>query len=189
MKLNHDKLANIFQEAKGRYLELETVDIDLTFNKGWFFTMRAGFEILSLFSSKRKYYINVNPRKKNILSKLSDEDIMGWFAHELAHVIDYETMSGTKLLIFSLRYVFDIKFRFSVERRINAYTYNNGFAHELFSVWKKFFVMDGVNKRYQNYIIRYYTPHWEDIQQTAEREGITEEVYRSFILEDVRNGF
>jgi hypothetical protein len=181
MKLNQDEFGTIFQKAKARYPLLEHADINITFRKGWLFTMRAVIRLPSIFNKKRKYSINVNPRRENILSRLSEEDVTGWFGHELAHIIDYETMSGSKLVPFILRYLFNINFRFSVEKRINAYACNNGFSKELFGVWKKFLVMDGVSKRYQNYIIRNYSPYWEDIRETAEREGITEEVYKSFM--------
>lgn len=180
MKFNQDQFSNVFQKAKARYSELEYVNINLTFSKRRFFTMQAVIRLSSIFNKKRRYSINVNPRRKNILSKLSEEDVVGWFGHELAHVVDYETMSRSKLLIFSLRYLFDLKFRFSVERKINAFACNNGFAKELFGVWKKFLTMSGFSKRYQNYIIRNYSPHWGDIRIIAEREGITEELYKSF---------
>jgi len=180
VELNRNQLANIFQEAKRRYPELENADINLTFSKGWFFTMQSFVKFSSIFNKKRKYCINVDLRKKNVLSKLSEDNIMGWFGHELAHIVDYETMSLLKFFIFGLRYVFDLKFRFSVEKRINAFAYNNGFAKELFGVWKKFLVMDGAGKKYQAYIIRNYSPYWEDIRETAEQEGITKEVYRSY---------
>ncbi len=181
MKLDQIQLTNIFQEAKARYPNLEHTNINLTFKKGWFFTMQAKVNIFSICKKKRKYIINVNPRKGSILSKLSEDDILAWFGHELAHIVDYETMSWAELLVFTFRYIFDLKFRFSVERRINAYTCNNGFARELLYAWKKFTIMDGVNKRYKNYIIKNYSPSWEDIRSTAEQEGITEEMYKSLI--------
>ncbi len=115
MKLNQEQFDNIFQKAKARYPELKHVDINITFNKGRFFTMQAVIRPSSIFNKKRKYSINVNPRRENIFSKLSEEDVTGWFGHELAHVIDYETMSNSKLLIFILRYLLDFRFRFSVE--------------------------------------------------------------------------
>jgi len=180
MKLNQEQFRSIFQKAKARYPQLSSTDINLTFNKGWFFTMQAKINFTSLLKKERKYTINVNTRKENLLSKLSEDDILAWFGHELAHIIDYETMSNSKILIFIIRYIIDLKFRFSVERRINAYTCNNGFAKELLAAWKKFCIMDGVNKRYQNYIIRNYSPRWEDIKVIAELDGINENMYKSF---------
>lgn len=181
MNLSFDQFNNIFQKAKIHYPELTRTDINLTFNNSCFFTMRAKINPLSVFNKKRKYAININSRNKNILSKLSEEDICGWFGHELAHIVDYETMSNSELLVFSLRYIFDTGFRFSVERRINVYACNSGFTRELLSGWKKFCGMDGIGKRYQNYIIKNYSPHWEDIKIIAEQNGITEEAYKAII--------
>jgi len=178
---NTRKFEVIFQKAKAQYPELEHTDINVTFHKGWFFTMQASIQITSLLSRKRKYKINVNSRRENILSQLSDEDILGWFGHELAHIINYERMSGPKFLMFTLRYILDFNFRFSVEKRVSAYAYNNGFAKELFGVWKKFLVINKINKKYQGYIIRNYAPSWKEIREAALQEGITEETYQSLV--------
>lgn len=176
-----ERLKVAFEKAKKRYPKIQDLDITLRLSKSLFFTMRAFVKPSSFFTKKRKYIVCVNLAQKDILPKLSEEDLVGWFAHEIAHIIDYKTMSDPKLLRFYFLYLFSIRFRFSVEKRINAYVYNNGFAKELFCLWKKFLAMDGVNKRYKNYIIRNYAPHWEDIQKTAQKEGITEESYRSFM--------
>ncbi len=172
------RFTDIFEEAKSRYKELQDTNIGLRFGNGWFFTMHASLEPKSVFSKKRKYYVKVNLKRNDILSKLSDADILGWFGHELAHVAEYEKMSNFKLFLFILRYVFDVKFRFVVEKRINAFTCNNGFAQELFGVLKKFISLD-TNAKYKKYIIDNYRPDWDDIKETAQNQGITRQIYES----------
>ncbi|MES2930502.1 MAG: hypothetical protein V4665_01830 [Patescibacteria group bacterium] len=180
MTRDKNQFTRIFQEAKARYKELEHTDIELTFTKSLFFTMQASVKLASLFHRKRKYTVNVNLKRVDLFSMLSDNDILAWFGHELAHIVDYETMSRSKFLIFSLRYLVDLTFRFSVERRITVFACNNEFAEELLGAWKKFRTIDTIGKGYKNYIIKNYSPRWEDIKNAAERDGITEEAYRSF---------
>ena len=177
--LDEEKLRDAFDTAKARHTGLRSVAVDLRYENGWFFTMRACISLSSIFSQKRKYFVKVNRKRADIFFRLSGDDLVGWYGHELAHIIDYETMSFSRLLMFTLRYVFDIKFRFSVERRVNAFCYNNGFAKELFGVWKKFLAINTDNKGYQRYIIEHYRPAWESIKETAEIEGISQEVYES----------
>jgi hypothetical protein len=162
-----------FEKANIRYQKTQGLDIELKLSKGLFFTMRASVRPSSLFTKKRKYIVYVNLLRKDILPKLSEEDLIGWFGHELAHIIDYEAMSNFELLVFAFKYLFDLKFRFSVEKRINAFTYNNGFSQELFGVWKKFLSLENVNKKYKNYIIKNYLPEWEDVRESAALHNIT----------------
>lgn len=118
MVIGKEQLKRIFVKTKERYDEFRDVEIDLRFHNEWFFTMRASIYLSSILNKKRKYFINVNLKRKNILSKLSEDDFIGWYGHELAHIVDYETMSNYELLVFSLRYMFDLKFRFSVEKKL-----------------------------------------------------------------------
>lgn len=180
MKIEKEVFENIFEKAKIRYTELGNVDIKLKFSKGLFFTMRASFKLNSFFSQKRKYiiYINLN-RRKDVLSKLSEDDLLAWFGHELAHVLDYETMSNFELLIFALKYIFNPEFRFSVEKRIHAFSCNNGFVMEVFGAWKKFMSLDSIDNKYKEYAKK-CRPDWEDIQQVATTHGITREDFESY---------
>jgi len=177
-----EQFKNIFRETKQRYKQLENVDVEIRFTKSWFFTMRAVVQMSSLINGKRKYivYLNLN-KQQSIFSQLSKDDLIGWFAHELAHVIDYERMSNLKLAEFTLRYIFDFRFKFSVERRINAFTANSGFAKELFGVWIKFLGMEGFSQKYKRYIIKNYRPDWEDVCEAAKKEGWDKKMYDKFI--------
>lgn len=179
MILDKEKFKDIFENAKLRHKEIQGVDIKLKFSKELFFTMRASVEISSLFDQTRKYIIYVNLQRKDILSKLSEDDLIGWFGHELAHVVEYDSMSNFELFLFTIKYLFNPKFRFSVEKRINAFTCNNGFVTELFGVWKKFISLDTINKKYKEYIKK-YRPNWKDIEQSALSHGISKEVFESF---------
>lgn len=95
----------------------------------------------------------------------------------------YEKMSNLKLLLFILRYMLDAKFRFSVEKRVSAFAFNNGFAKELFGACKKFISIDAVIPKYKRYIIENYCPYWEDIKETAQNQGISRQEYGSLIAQ------
>ena len=179
MPLDKEQFEHIFVKTKERYDELQDVEINLRFHNECFFSMRASIYLSSFFKKKRRYFINVNLKRSNIFLKLSEDDLMGWFGHELAHIVDYETMNNFKLLLFTFKYIFDLKFRFFVEKRINVLTSNNGLAKELFYVWKKFVSMDQVSDKYKRYIIKNYRPEWEDIKEMAQVQGVTKEVYES----------
>lgn len=181
MQINQERVTNLFQKTKDAYPQLKNTPIVLQFKKERFFTMRATIKLRSFFNKQRNYVVVINTRRaETLFPQLSDSDIVGWIAHELAHIIDYETMSNTRFIFFVLRYLFDLSFRSRVEKRTNVFTVNHGFAKELFGVWKKFLSLEIINKRYKKYIITYYRPRWDDIQQAAKAQGITKEDFDSF---------
>jgi len=169
------KFEAAFAKAKARYPKIQDLNIELRLRKSIFFTMRASVVPSSLFTKKRRYIVCVNLLRKDIVSVLSEEDLIGWFGHELAHIIGYEALSNSELLAFAFKYIFNLKFRFSVEKRVNTFTCNNGFSRELFGVWKKFLSLDNVNKRYKDYIRKNYPPDWKDIQESAAADGVSRE--------------
>jgi len=180
MIIDKEKFKDSFEKAKIRYRETQSVDINLRFSRGLFFTMCTSIGPSFIFNEKRKYVISVNLKRKDLFSKLSEEDLIGWFGHELAHIIEYETMSIFELVLFAFKYLFNSKYRFSVEKRINAFAYNNGFAQELFGVWRKLLSLNNLDIKYKEYITKNYRPEWNDVQQSAESRGISKEFFESF---------
>lgn len=173
-----EEIKSAFKEALSRYKELRGMKIPLGFNRELFFTMRAGINIPSLFKKRRSYFMNVNVQgRKDVISKLSKDDFIGRFGHELAHIIEYERMSNGELFLFTCKYIFNKKFRFAVEKRVHAFAANNGFAKELFGVWKKFCSMRDINPRYQEYVKKNCRPDWEDVKEVAKLLGINKENY------------
>ncbi len=178
MKLDFTEYKKIFNTAKNVYQETKNLDIELKFKKDLFFTMRGAVRYTSLFNKKRKYFVFVNLNKKALLAELDEVNVTAWFAHELAHIIEYEKMSHCNLFIFLIKYTFNLKFRFIVEKRVNAYAANNGFANEMFTTWKKFLSLEKVIKsRYKQYVIKNCRPNWEQIKDTALKNGISKQEY------------
>ncbi|MCA9351329.1 hypothetical protein KC929_00945 [Patescibacteria group bacterium] len=177
------KLNELFTKTKERYPQLKEMRIKLKFKHGFFFTMRSGIEFPSLWKKERVYFVAVNTNKfDGILSQLSEDDLVGWFAHELGHIVEYNEMSNRKFIFFVIQYLFDIRFRFLVERRVNALTVNSGFAKELIGAWEKFLTLEGVHPRYKQYIIKNYAPCWEDIEEEAIKNGFTKEGYKKLTM-------
>ncbi len=181
MKLDLDEYQRIFNKTKNAYPETRDLDIRLKFKKNMFFTMRSAVNPGSIFSKERKYLLLINSRRKELFLKLDEHDLTAWFAHELAHIIEYKKMSNGELLVFIIRYAFNPKFRFAVEKRVNAYAANNGFAFEMFAIWKKFLSLEEVvNSKYKRYIIKNYRPDWEQIRDSALKNGVSKEMYDAY---------
>lgn len=178
MKLDFHEYQEIFNKTKSVYQDTRDLSVELKFKKDIFFTMRGAVKYTSLFNKKREYVVFVNVNKKALLSELDEGNITAWFAHELAHIIEYKKMSIWGLFVFFVRYTFNPKFRFMVEKRVNAYAANNGFANEMFTTWKKFLSLKNVvNSRYKQYVIKNCRPDWDQIKETAFIISITRQEY------------
>lgn len=173
--MNKDFIESVFQKTKVRYQELQDINVKLVFKSGLFFTMRTSTSLSSFLKEKRAYLVLVNTKRNNIISQLSEDDIIGWLAHELAHIIDYESMSNTGLVTFTFQYFFNSKFRSATEKRVNIIACQNGFTRELFGVWRKFLAMDDMPEWYKKYIIKNYLPDWKKVNSFAQEIGVTRE--------------
>ena len=177
MALDIEKLNNAFFEAKERYNELNDVSIYLKAVPACFFTMRAKVGLFVFLRKERQYFICINSKREKLISQLSHADLIGWFGHELTHILEYEKMTFRRLVYFTVKYVFNTKFRSLVEKDINAYAFNNGFAQDLFGVWEKLMLFDNISIRYKNYIRENYKPDWAQISTVAESIGLSRVIY------------
>ena len=68
---------------------------------------------------------------ENELSNLSDDELAGLMAHELAHIRVYSWMNWASLVFYGLRYEFSDSFKREVERGTDTRAIQIGFGREL----------------------------------------------------------
>jgi predicted metallo-beta-lactamase superfamily hydrolase len=88
--------------------------------------------------------------------ELSEEVLVGWFAHELGHVMDYLDRSGWDLIKFAMGYLFFENHRVGTERRADVFAINAGFSDHL--VATKQFILEHADLPgfYKQRIKKYY---------------------------------
>ena len=118
-------------------------------------TMSARPDYCSLFFGKnnRRYLILVNENLD--WSKIPELARVGLFAHELAHIKDYEKMGLVGLLRFAWSYLFDSGRR-RTERRIDGLVIQAGFASELYEWAKYSFTSSAFAESYRDLKKKYY---------------------------------
>ncbi len=87
---------------------------------------------------------------------LPEEVLVGWFAHELGHVMDYFDRSGWNLIRFAVGYLLFENHRIGTERRADVFAIKKGFADYL--VATKQFILDHskLPEEYKQRIKKYY---------------------------------
>lgn len=99
---------------------------------------------------------------------LPPEIRLGWFAHELGHIVDYQHRSGWGLVRFGWQYVFSRRFRKAAERSADLYAVEAGFGPAL--VATKNFILNhaGLPEVYKKTIRRYYPSPDEILEMEQE---------------------
>ncbi|WP_340065642.1 hypothetical protein [Ascidiimonas aurantiaca] len=89
-------------------------------------------------------------------SKLPSEVKIGWFAHELGHIMDYQKLSTQKLLRFGFLYLFSRSFMRKAELRADTYAVKAGYGTYL--IRTKNFILSHTElpESYKNKIRKYY---------------------------------
>jgi hypothetical protein len=132
-----DSLKLPFFVALSYYPELYAAKIDVE-SKMMFTTMEARPSSPSVFRQKRKrvYKIFINNRKgpaKGInLAKLNFNTRVGFFGHELAHLLSYQMRSGAQLIGMGAKYIFSKKYKRALERQTDLETINRGLGFALY---------------------------------------------------------
>lgn len=184
---NKEEIGEAFSAVKYKYPQLKNVNVTWRFTRNHIFTdtMYTYLNPFSLLWGKRKYLVFVNIGfGKKFLDSFCKEDLKGWFSHELAHIVDYETMSRTAFVMFVFKYLLNPNFRYTTERRINTFAYNYGFAREFFNAAKVFYSVQSKNS-YKERLRKNYRAPWEEGKLTLEQQGISEQEYKSLSFPSV----
>ncbi|MBD1260544.1 hypothetical protein HZY62_08080 [Maribacter polysiphoniae] len=146
------------------YPELEATAIEFRFKKKTGkSTMQAQPIFWSLLKSKRKrkYVIRISEKTKITgktykTTEMDSDVLIGWFGHELGHIMDYEKRSGINLLWFGLKYSFSGKFIKKAERAADTYAVTAGMAEYILKT-KRFILNNAdIDFSYKERIQKYY---------------------------------
>lgn len=181
LKIKHTYPKSITKEVEtslSYYPELKDVDIEFKFkSKIRKSTMQAQPTLGSIFCGRknRKYVILISENFKiadtvyhteNMPSKV----LIGWFGHELGHVMDYQQRSVFDLIGFGLGYLFSEKSMKKAERDADTFAVLHGMEDYILAT-KNFILNEaGFLEKYKNRIKRFYLSPEEIMILVQERE-------------------
>jgi hypothetical protein len=154
-----------FECVKKQYPELYITEIKLQFFPLCYATMEARPSIidflLSFKNDKRRFIILINNgtqyRKYAFpLYTVSDEVLDGWLAHELGHIVFYQTLSRSELFRTSLRFIFDKKYKKSFESGADISAEEHGFKEALHKGVELLLNDPNVSEKYKERMKRFY---------------------------------
>ncbi|WP_100614392.1 hypothetical protein [Confluentibacter citreus] len=171
-------IANEVKMALSYYPELKDVAIEFKFKKNIRkSTMQAQPTIGTVFlaKKKRKYVVLISKTFRISDNIYQTKDIppmvlIGWFGHELGHIMDYHQRSGFNLIGFGLGYLFSERFMKKAERDADTFAVMHGMEDYILAT-KNFILNEaGFLEKYKNRIKRFYLSPEEIMMIVQERE-------------------
>jgi len=109
---------------------------------------------------------------------LPDEVIIGWFAHELGHIVDYLDRPLRGMIAFGLGYALWSRYMREAEKRADTIAVHHGFGAEVLAT--KHFLMDnaGLPPHYRQRLKKYYlsADEIEALILAYEKDGETPDI-------------
>jgi len=151
-------------KALSFYPELKNAVIRFNFKKNIRTSVMQAQPVFSTLVNKRKnrrYRINISIHFKlrtcdMPITDIPEEVMIGWFVHELGHIMDYEHRSNAAIAVFGFRYVFSPAYVKEAERVADTYAVNHGSGKYILAT--KRFILDHaeIPQEYKNKITRLY---------------------------------
>lgn len=151
-------------KALSFYPQLKDAVIRFNFRKHIRTSVMQAQPVFSTLLSRRqnrRYRINISKHFKLIscdlpITEIPEEVMIGWIAHELGHIVDYEHRTNAGIAIFGLRYVASPAYVQEAERAADTYAVERGLGKYIIAT--KRFILDhaDIPEPYKNKIARLY---------------------------------
>jgi hypothetical protein len=174
-KLIPTEVSLAVQKALSFFPELDNYSIEFVFKKQLkTCVMQAQPKIKTIFSKKENRHYKVimsrNLLMKDttmILEQLPFDILVGWFAHELGHIMDYKERTSMNLISFGFNYLTSTPFLKRSERKADSYAVKHGLAVQLIQTKNYILYKSDFTAAYKSKIEELY-PSPEDITAWGE---------------------
>lgn len=177
--VENQKIIDCFEIALDRYETLHDFEITLVQKPIRASTMQAQpiITIGSIFKGVKSYRIklakHVRDEEQLPIADLEEEVLIGWFAHELGHLMDYQQYSNLQMIGYGVRYLLSAKQRKIIEHDADYIAIAHGFHEEILATKKFILEHDLIEEDYKNKIKRFYLPE-ADVLMCSEDKKLME---------------
>lgn len=172
--ISDNRISSLFTLALSNY-EFKTgtrINLVKTSIKGSTMQAQPVFQFKSLFTGLTTYRIRLAKyvRGSNTMKveELPDEVLVGWFAHELGHVLDYQSQSFLGMIGYGIKYISSKGFRKKIEHRADQIAIEHGFHEEILATKKFLFTHEEIDPSYRMKMKRFYMP-LRDVEEWIEK--------------------
>ncbi|MFZ6051290.1 hypothetical protein [Halocola ammonii] len=187
-KIIPERISSPVKEALTYYPQLDSVHIRFEFKDeiGNNF-MQAMPDVSTVFKdpSKRTYLIKMT-REMEVngedipIEKIPRDVLLGWFAHELGHVMDYLDRGSGNMIWFGANYWLSEEFKIKAERRADIFAIEHDCADEIIATKEYILNNSSLPKSYLNKIESFYLSPERVLEIVEEIKEDREEISDSF---------
>ncbi len=160
VRFDNDTLYYAFLFARMHYRGLDDVIIHLKYKKMRKSTMRSQPQVNVFTNKSNRVYrilINEDPTLNGIFYRdFSINSIIGWFGHEIGHIVDYFERSDLGLMVFGLNYVFSDRFMRTAEVFADSTAVFHGLGYHLLEGAEFCLNSDKISPAYKQKLKDYY---------------------------------
>ncbi|MDX1628394.1 MAG: hypothetical protein R3345_06825 [Fulvivirga sp.] len=159
--IEEETVKDSFMQVLNRYKQLHDKKISLIQQRVKSATMQARPVIgYNIFKEIDHYKVVLGEYVRNSKSlKVSDlpKDVLtGWFAHELGHIVDYQSFNSLQMIQYGIKYLTSHSFKKKVEHAADYIAIDHGFHDEIIAA--KNFILNHhlLDEAYKDKIRKYY---------------------------------
>jgi hypothetical protein len=138
-------------KALSYYPELKDTPIDFVFDPNTSKSIMLSQPVIASFlrgQNHRTYVVKINPRfvmthSSMPIQSVPEAILIGWFGHELGHVMDYTNRSNFNMIAFGIQYVSSDKYLMQAERNADTYAVNHGLSDYIIKT--KHYILDNAD--------------------------------------------
>jgi hypothetical protein len=177
--VENQKIIDCFEIALDRYKTLHNYEITLVQKSIKGSTMQAQpiITIGSVVKGVKRYRIklakHVRDEEKLPIAGLDEDVLIGWFAHELGHLMDYQQYSNLQMIGYGVKYLLSAKQRKIIEHDADYIAIAHGFHEEILATKKFILEHDLIQKDYKEKIKQFYLPE-ADVLMCSEDKKLME---------------
>lgn len=170
-----EKIISAFTTVLERYESLHGYSITLVQSRIKSSTMQAQpiFSLKGWLKGHKSYQVKIGKYVRDSdhikVEDLSEDILVGWFAHELGHVVDYEPYSHWQMIKYGLKYVFSETFKKKVEYAADYIAITHGFKNQILASKRYILENELLDKAYKDKINKYYLSI-EDVELCTQDE-------------------
>ena len=164
VNIENSTIRNTFIEVLAEYEELHSYKITLIKDELNKSTMQAQpiINLGNVFNATKRYKVqvaeSVRDAEELIIAEVPRDVLKGWFAHELGHIVDYETHSNFSMIGFGLKYTLSDKFKRACEHEADSIAIEHGFHKEIIATKRFLLENELVSEEYKEKLRKYYMP-------------------------------
>lgn len=177
--VENQKIIDCFEKALDRYKTLHNYEITLVQKPIRASTMQAQpiITVGSILKGVKRYRIklarHVRDEEQLLIADLDEDVLIGWFAHELGHLMDYQQYSNLQMIGYGVKYLLSAKQRKIIEHDADYIAIAHGFHEEILATKKFILEHDLIENDYKEKIKRFYLPE-EDVLMCSEDKKLME---------------